>query len=270
MHESQAPYRRLYELVHSDDSGHLYSRVLAPWAEAHRTERDWLRSFADRAGNPVPPAAVEELWRLYALSRVNETLLRFQGGQADGSDWPGPAITLDEYAAFAESLGLAVSEERIYSPFHHEVVEVEQAADEGGPVVVLSLSWPCLMLGEMLFSRAGARVSAGRRAIRKEVAESSTMYWAHWRKNRPYEDLSHGWGSNSQWRTSFRRDYRKGGHCLYNIDGTRDLSAVPSEDDRDGPSAAERVELLTNRCFVRCMKPHGDLWPYDDTLRTAC
>jgi hypothetical protein len=29
----------------------------------------------------------------------------------------------------------------------------------------------------------------------------------------------------------------------------------------------ERIELLTNRCFIRCVKPHDDLLPYDDRFQ---
>ena len=62
-----------------------------------------------------------------------------------------------------------------------------------------------------MFSRAGVAVCGGKDYIQPEIAMSSTIYWAFRRKYRPYSDLSHGWGSNSQWRTSFRRDYRIGG-----------------------------------------------------------
>jgi hypothetical protein len=61
--------------------------------------------------------------------------------------------------SFAESLGLSVAEPRSFSPFYHEIVAVEQADNEDQPVTLLSTFWPCLLLGNMLFSRAGARVS---------------------------------------------------------------------------------------------------------------
>jgi hypothetical protein len=117
----------------------------------------------------------------------------------------------------------------------------------------------------MMFSRAGVAVHGGTDRIRPQIATSSKMYWAFRRKNRPYHDLSQGWGSNLQWRTSLRRDYRIGGRFYFNVDGKNDLEGSgfrsPNE---DGLSLAERIELLTNRCFIRTAKPHGDLWPYDD------
>ncbi|WP_437938226.1 hypothetical protein [Sorangium sp. So ce341] len=212
---------------------------------------------------------VEDLWRLYAFSRVNDTLLlRFQSGTADGADWPGPLISQAEYVAFAEALGLTIVQTSSFSPFYHEIVEVEYAEDRRRPVSILNYSWPCLMLGDMLFSRAGVRVRGGSDIIRKDAAESSTMYWAYRRKNRPCQDLSHGWGSNSQWCTAFRRDYRVGRKLHHNVDGKRELGVLgPTNEDDDGLTREERVELLTNRCFIFTTKPHDDLWPYDDRLQ---
>jgi hypothetical protein len=266
VNSSEANYRELFHLIQNEQERPVYWYNVAPVLEAQEAEREWLRSFAARRGDPIPAADEEELWQLYALSRVNDLLLLgFQQGRADGSDWPGPQISLEEYHHFAGSLGLTVFDTHAFTPFYHEVVEVEEAADEDEPIRVVSTVWPCLLLGEMVVSRAGVRVCGGRRFIHKEVAESSTLYWAYRRKNRPYQDLSHGWGSNSQWRTSFRRDYRIGSDFYYHVDGTHDLNVPePASKDRDGLTREERIELLTHRCFIRTAKPHDDLWPYDD------
>ena len=108
----------------------------------------------------------------------------------------------------------------------------------------------------------------------KEIAERSKLWWAYCRRLRAVEDMSHGWGSNSQWRTSFRRDYRFGSELMFNVDGALDLGApAPPSDPRLRElleafplSRDDRVELLVNRCFVRTTSPDDDLWPYDDTL----
>jgi hypothetical protein len=76
VHSSQADYRELFDLIHGKHSRPLYRYVIAPWVESHAGEREWLRSFVSRGGNPIPHSDVEDLWRLYALSRVNETLPR--------------------------------------------------------------------------------------------------------------------------------------------------------------------------------------------------
>jgi hypothetical protein len=49
-------------------------------------------------------------------------------------------------------------------------------------------------------------------------AATSTLHWAWARRHRPVEDLSHGWGSNSQWDTDFRRDYLLPDQLLCNVD----------------------------------------------------
>jgi hypothetical protein len=252
----------------------LYGRVIAPWIESNSGSREWLHAFAYRPGNPIPPAEHADLWGLYALSRVNDTLiLAFQGDRFDeemSRPKYKPEISLADYLLFAESLGLKKAEQPLFSSFHHEIVAVEESADENQPVMLESTLWPCLMLGDMMFSRAGVRVSGGRQFISEQAAESSTLYWAFRRNNRPVNDLSHGWGSNSQWRTDFRRDYQIGGELYYNSDGQHDLrKPFARSEDRDGLSQEERTELLVNRCFIVTERPHTDLWPFDDTLRTA-
>ncbi|MDJ0841445.1 MAG: hypothetical protein QNK37_33365 [Acidobacteriota bacterium] len=233
-----------------------------PWVSNHPEAGDWLRVFATRAGSPFPTATREDLWQLYALSRVNEILLlRFQSGEADGSKWLGPSISLDQYIAFMEALGLSTIKETSYSSFYHEIVRVDQVEDKKEPVFLIRTFWPGMMLGSMLFSRAGVHVSAGCDRISKEVAETSTLYWAYRRKNRPVEDLSQGWGGNSQWRTDFRRDYRIGDQLYFNVDGTEDL-ADPAIELRDDLTQEEWVELVVHRCLIITKKRHDDLWPY--------
>ena len=133
--------------------------------------------------------------------------------------------------------------------------------------------WPCVMLGNMLFSRGGVDVCAGKTIFKPGIADASTLYWADRRKGRPVNDLSHGWGSNSQWRTSFRRDYVVGDTRFYNVDGKYDLAAQAADAADAGRSPvltlAERIELLTQRCLVSSTTAHDDLFPYDDCWREA-
>lgn len=253
--------RELHKAIHSFNASSLYSQLLTPWVTAHPEVRGWLLSFAARPGLPVPTATPEELWELYALSRVSQTLLlRFQSGRPDGTDWPGPSLTISEYSAFFTSLGFTEIGDVQFAPFHHEIVAVEQAADDAATVRVRDVLWPGLMLGDLMFSRAGVRVTGGRKWVEKTVAESSTLYWAYQRKNRPCRDESHGWGSNSQWRTSFRRDYLIKDQVHFNADAERDPF---TPEDGDLLTPAERIELLTNRCFIATTKPHDDCYPYD-------
>lgn len=267
MHTCQAPYRQLYKDLLDFSRASAYQSLLAPWVKSHGEELDWLRAFGKQAAGPFtgapsyPQATIEDRWRLYALSRVNQLLLlRFQQGNADQSDYEGPPLSAAEYRRFAEDLGLEIASAGQFSPFFHEIVTAETAASRGAPLTLAARYWPALMLGSMMFSRAGVGVTGGEDTIQPGIASSSTMYWAHRRKNRPYADLSHGWGSNSQWRTDFRRDYRIGGRFYFNVDGEHNIANAGGSED--GLTQAERIELLTHRCFIKTTKPHADLWPY--------
>ncbi len=208
-----------------------------------------------------------DLYNLYAFSRVNEfLLLPFQPVTVVGSEWLGPIITLEEYRQFMLSLEFTEIEQAGFHPFFHEIVEVEQVLDSDEPITILETFWPGFMLDSMLFSRAGIKVRGGGNHIRKEVAEQSTLYWTYIRRNRPVDDLSHGWGSNSQWRTTFRRDYQTETAFYYNVDEMpeKTIATLPPSSDEVGMTLLERVELLRHRCFVKTTKPHQDLFPYND------
>ncbi|MEL6339438.1 MAG: hypothetical protein AAFQ65_05975 [Myxococcota bacterium] len=261
---SQEPYRRLYgEILESNSN--VYEQNLLPWLESFgESERDWLVDLASSAQTPPwPDASAENLWRLYALSRVNQLLLlAFQRGGFDG-EWQGPDVSPAQYLEFFGRLGLGHTSESEFHPFFHEIVHVAAAEDLNERPRLEAVHWPGLMLGNMMFSRAGCSISAGRAWANKPVAESSTLYWAFRRKHRKFEDPSHGWGSNSQWRTSFRRDFRAGDRYFYNVDGEEDLASVTGTDEQ-GLSPADRLELLRHRCLVTSTTPdQGGLWVYD-------
>ena len=140
MHASQADYKELFDSIHERDRLPAYPHARPPGSSPTPPSGTGLRPFASGSGGEVPPAQVEDLSRLYALGRVNEVLLlRFQRGRADGTDWPGPKVSLDEYVWFAESLGMTVAGSQSFSPFYHEIVEVAQADNEEQPVTVLDL-----------------------------------------------------------------------------------------------------------------------------------
>ena len=267
----QAPYRELHHSILNYKGTNLYFEVLYPWLENAVSIKAWLHDFATRNGSPIPEASYEDLFQLYALSRVNELLLlRFQYGQADGSSWLEPKITIEQYTEFMESLGFESVTSSEFSPFYHEILEVIQDKNQKTKISIFKRFWPGFMLGNMMFSRSGTCVTGGALNINKSIAEASTLYWAYRRKNRPYQDLSHGWGSNSQWRTRFRRDYRIGNLLYYNVDGENNLHLAQCNSDKDDSiELQERLELLKHRCFVTVNKPHDDLFPYRDSYCEA-
>lgn len=218
-----------------------------------------------RAPTPVSPASDEDLWTLYALSRVNDLLLLGFQPLAPGRIRRSWTLSPDDFAGFVMSIGLQVVREASFSPFFHEIVTVEQDADDKTAPTVAGEYWPAVMLGDLMIARAGVMLRSGRRFVRKDIAESSCLYWAYRRNNRQTYDLSVGWGSNSQWRTSFRRDYRFGSGFRFNVDGVHDLAKQPSEPDRDELPLHARRELLLHRCFITHPDPAERCFPFDDT-----
>lgn len=259
MYADQQPYRELHDAVLEYGGDALYTDLLRPWLRANDGERRWLDAVARRTGRPVPPMRPEELCRLYALSRVVELLqLSFAPPAADPA-WSVAPVTRGEYGEFLAALGLETEERPGFHPFWHEVVAVDELPDENAPPGVAAVYWPACRLGALLVARAGCRVGAGRRHLRREVAERSTLYWAYARNGRPTDDLSRGWGGSSQWRTAFRRDYALGGALYYNVDA----GGAPRGGAGEELDARERAELVRHRCLVTSTRPHDDLWPYD-------
>ena len=261
MYPSQRPWIRLYDALHERDVVDAYTDVLEPWTEQHPDERRWLADFSRRTESSWTVATDEDLCRLYSVYRVTSTLLlRFQRGRADGSDYAGPTISVEGYRLFHEALGFCVADVAAFHPFYHEIVGVQQAVSAAAPIEVVEQRWPSLMLGNLMFCRAGCVVVGGSNHVVKDIAERSTLYWTFRRKDRPCNDLSHGWGSNSQWRTTMRRDYRTSSGFDYNVDAEKSLDSAG--DTVDGLSLEAMRELVRNRCMLRTAVDDSDLFPY--------
>jgi hypothetical protein len=255
--------RELYFALHANTGSAVFADVLVPW----------INENADAVREAIAPLSVHGGWQrveyawgdlleqAYALSRVSDLLLL--GFQPDlpaevTTPWAHELhlpdhdvrITVDEYANVFSALGMRRVEVAGFDPFFHEIVAVEQSDDPDTPVEVIGELWPCMMLGEMLFSRAGVRVRAGERHVVAGIAERSTLYDVFLRRYRPTCDASLGWGHNSQWKTDFRRDYLTTGAYHFNIDASTDIDeACEFGDSRLTPS--ERRDLLRHRCVVR-------------------
>ncbi|WP_141577907.1 hypothetical protein [Actinomadura sp. WMMA1423] len=251
----------------------------------------------------------DQWWRLaklYALSRTSDYLLELSCPEGDPP--PGFGITggrpviegsithrdelrgwrtsttpgvhgprrLDESALavhteFFTEIGLTPFERaEAFSPFHHEIFAVVQD-ETATQVTVEEVLWPGFWFGDLLFSRAGVRVRAPRHLIGAEVATTSTLYFTYCREPRPTFDLSHGWGSNSQWHTTFQRFYADEDGLHFNWDGEVDIGEDPPQawdpPDEEYP-LDQRRELLLHRCFVRSALPRneGGRVPFDDRL----
>lgn len=262
--------RLLFQRLLDFEGRDLYARVLRPWLRAQPQVGDWLRALAASGPDPTPGASHETLWNLYALSRINDLLLQaFQPERGFGFKADAIDLSRAEYLAFAEALGLSVAQRPRFSPFHHEIVGFEQSPYPAAPATLRRERWPCLMLGTMLFSRAGVDIVAGVGFARAETVERAPLYWAFVRRHRVAHDLSHGWGSNSQWSTEFRRDFHVDGEFRFNVDELRRLDRLGERAvDEDGLSRRERIELLTHRMFVLSERD-GEMYPYDDSYACA-
>lgn len=256
MYATQSPYIELYDALLACETREAVAAVLRGWLVDHADERIWIERWSAAVAT-VPACDDEDLCRLYGLSRVNDLLLL------------GLQPPHDDYLGFMTGLGMRVVTREAFHPYFHEIVAIEASPDSSAPPRVQREIWPCLVLGNLLFSRAGCALVAGREHMDPEIAASTTLYWTHRRNHRPVQDLSAGWGHNSQWRTRFRRDYWLGVSLHYNVDAHLDVRAAQLTNPnpaREDLTAEERVELLTHRCFVRTRKAHDELWPYDDRL----
>jgi hypothetical protein len=214
------------------------------------------------------PGLTNDLWLLYGFSRVNDALLLLFQSTARA-----PGIARQEWATayrhYWTALGFAPFGAGPYSPFYHEIVEVADP-DPGQSVPrIEAVRWPGLMFGDLLFARAGVRVRFPAGAVNRRTAEESTLYFAYQRLHRRTNDLSMGWGHNSQWRTRFHRCYTGRGRFHFNVDGNLDLGGNDRHPNAGLP-LAERRALLVNRCFVRATpQMEEEWWPWDDTLTVA-
>lgn len=268
MNACQYPYYELWVSLSEYRGQAVLHEVLLPWISGHGDELVWVQEFGKRRGDPVPPATEEDLSRLYALSRVLQVLeLSFQPGVACQEPWQCE-ISGDDYEEFAVGLGLRPVSDLPFHPFHHETVSV-WGLSTIGVVSVRQELWPTTFLGDMLFHRGGCVVTGARGQVEPGLADRTTLYWAYVRRYCPCQDLSQGWGNNSQWRTSFRRDYAANGMYRYNVDGSQDVLIETPDRVDDNLTAAQRLELLRHRRFVSFTCEHNSLFPYNETYTEA-
>ncbi|MGC0314779.1 hypothetical protein [Kitasatospora acidiphila] len=226
--------RELYEALAWYDGVEPYEKILVPWL--YRVQdgyRAWLATAAEDGSwwteKEAEPDGQELVWELYALHGVSDQLLLTFQPRSDepGSPDPRPLLSEREYLEVFTVLGMTPFEDGDafdpFDPFLREIVEVEQADDPYTPIEITEVFWPGLMLGQLLFNRAGVRIRASVEQAQRGVADRSPLYWTFRRRHRPAVDLSQGWGGNSQWRTDFRLDYRSPAGDRLNVAGDRPI-----------------------------------------------
>ena len=240
--------------------------------------QEWMADVARRAANeaklentmPVEPETddlLTTLWQLYAASRVRDVLI-FAHQPAPVDDtvreldkalYREPPrfrpVAVDEITRFFATIGCQPVTEASFDPILHEIVTCAASEDPAAPIQIIGQAWPALMIGELVFTRAGVHIQAGAAHAVPGVADRSTLEWEYWRRHRITTDASFWWGTNSQWRTEIRRDYITGSGHVYNYDGfssfRRRNRLLASDDSADQPLTADRESFIKNRCQLR-------------------
>ncbi len=258
-------FRELYEEILTYGGTNLSDDILIPWVDSNASIVLWLEGISTMQPSDAENFNQEDSWELYALSRVLDLLtLGFQpNNNCDDSPYGNPLLTVNEYIYFAELLGCKPVDHTQYNPFYHEILEAKPGF---GDLKLMEVVFPALMLNQLLIKKAGTIVACNSEKYNLSVINQSTIYWAFRRKNRPYSDLSHGWGHNSQWRTSCRLDFDAGGKYYFNAGGSRDLNS-PNADtlkilEEDQLTLENAIELTINRHFIH-VEDNNDQYPYD-------
>ena len=241
-------------------------------------QQEWMADVARRAANearldntmPLEPETddlLTTLWELYAASRVRDVLLfghqpapvEDSVRELDKALYREPPrfrpVGIDEVIRFFAAIGAQPVTEASFDPILHEVVTCEASEDEEAPIQIIGQAWPALMIGELVFTRAGVHIKAGAAHAVPGIADRSTLEWEYWRRHRHTSDGSFWWGSNSQWRTEIRRDYITSSGCVYDYDAFssfRRRNRLLTQDDRaDQPLTADQESFIKNRCGLR-------------------
>lgn len=260
--------RNLFESIQEYNGDNVYDQVLIPWLDKNGPEiREFMADVAESTADIKQVSDVPNVmsWTLYALSRVLDLLtLPFQKDTHQEEQQRISLISLEEYLSFVHLLGLEVNQPTLFHPFYCEILR----AEGGGPgISLVEMRYPALTLGHLLIKRGGAVITMSPSEYNIELVNKATIYWAYSRLNRDCEDLSRGWGSNSQWRTGFRFDFDCKEGFLYNAQGKNDLNkpskSVLAEIHDDGLSLAEAKELTVYRQGITFSGTEQEFFPYD-------
>jgi TPR repeat protein len=267
--------RGLYHALADREPTQAWSEIVQAHAADLAETRRQLRNIRQRPDGRRgwPECGTGELYDLYAAQRLSDQMLSAWRGGAWGG-FEGLPMDRARYVDFWQGLGFEPREPRRFHPILCEVVKVIQSDDGDEAVHVVETLWPALMLGPMVFVRAGVRVRAPRARLVAGIADEATMYWTYTRAHRGTEDPSLGWGHNSQWSTSFRRDLVLADRFAWNVDAfePNDLEhAKDGDSDLEGLSLCMRRELLRHRSLTNAFPPlkSVEFYPYKDMLVEA-
>lgn len=242
----------------------FFESVIKKWI-VENDYKNYISNISNKISGRKNELLQEDIWELYALSRVLDLLtLPFQtDNDADDSDWKGPRITVAEYIEFNNLLGLEITTPFSFKPFNCEVIEAQIGMND---FEIIECNFPAVKLNNLMIKKAGVKILLNPDKFNLNLINKASIYWAFRRKNRKYFDLSQGWGSNSQWRTDLRLDIETENSYIYNVTGRFNLNSptieLTEELNQQDLELNEAVELTVFRHFMKCTKDDSDLFPY--------
>ena len=243
----------------------FFESVIKKWI-VENDYKNYISNISNKISGRKNELLQEDIWELYALSRVLDLLtLPFQtDNDADDSDWKGPRITVAEYIEFNNLLGLEITTPFSFKPFNCEIIEAQIGMND---FEIIECNFPAVKLNNLMIKKAGVKILLNPDKFNLNLINKASIYWAFRRKNRKYFDLSQGWGSNSQWRTDLRLDIETENSYIYNVTGKFNLNSptieLMEELNQQDLELNEAVELTVFRHFMKCTKDDSDLFPYD-------
>jgi hypothetical protein len=243
----------LYNKLTGYNGKDLFGDVLSPFIPVGKEIIDGLSNFSKLEMSLPGTISEEDLWTLFSLNVCNDFLLL------------PLRVSLSEYRKFFSEIGLTLYEPgRTFNPVIHEIVGVANWPSQKDGISIGTCYWPGLMFGDLLISRCAVDVYCHSSwGVVKGIADSSKLYFTNRRITRETTDKSHGWGSNSRWRTAFSRNYLVGEYALLNVDGSVDLYFDVGDPELNSLPLNAARELLLNRCFVCHETNNDDYYPYN-------
>src|SRR5437868_7015003 len=113
MAEEIASFRDFYWDI-CDCKNDLFTGVMVPWQLRLGGMLQSLRALQEMPTSDVPD---EDLWQLYALSRVLDFLILPFQATSPNDWWQRPGLTRDEFSTFFGRLGFTPFESAAGSPF---------------------------------------------------------------------------------------------------------------------------------------------------------
>lgn len=260
--------RDLYNKIILYKGENLYDDILKTWV-TENNYNDYLNNLSSKLQiEKISELPQVDIWELYALSRVLDILtLQLQPNNIlDGSDWLRFNIdfSINEYIEFNKLLGLEIFTPNSFNTFDCEIIEAKEAELD---FQIDEIFFPGLKLNKLMIKRAGTKITLNPKKYNLSLTNNSTMYWTFVRRNRCHNDLSHGWGHNSQWRTDFRLDIETDKSYIYNLKGIFNLNNTSIELkevlNQENLEIQEAIELVKYRHLINYIKDNKSLFPYD-------